>query len=212
MIKTNYQKCLTSFWLGRKCVFCGKRKVCTTARGYVKCFSCKKQKSLKRVRRELTILLGFAEQRPAYQVSLDYNISYPAVANIFRDIRILLYHQCELEGRRLSGKIEIDDAYFGGKRKGKRGRGAAGKSVVLGLLERNGKVYTRMVETLTAPHLMEIIRSKTRKGSVYYTDTFTSYNSLKKFGKHLRVNHDKALVGRKNRYHINGIEGFLKLR
>jgi len=207
MIKTNYQKRLPSFWRGNKCVFCGKRKLCRTARGYVKCLSCKGQKSLKRLRKELLILLGFVEQRPAYQVTVEYGMSYPTVAKVFRDIRILLYHQCELEGRKLSGKIEIDDAYFGGKRKGKRGRGAAGKSVVLGMLERDGKVYTKVVETLTAPHLMEIIKAKTRKGSVYYTDTFTSYNSLKQFGKHLKVNHEKTLVG-KNHHHINGIEGF----
>ena|SRR3990170_5185700 len=208
MIKTNYQKRLTSFWLGRKCVFCGKRKVCHTSRGYIKCLSCKRQKSLKRLRRELLVLLGFVEQRPAYQVAVEYGLSYQAVSRIFREIRILLYHQCELEGRKLSGKIEIDDAYFGGKRKGKRGRGAAGKSVVLGLLEREGKVYAKVVETLTAPHLMGIIRRKTRKGSVYYTDTFTSYNSLRQFGKHLQVNHNKTLVGRRNHHHINGIEGF----
>ena len=207
MIKTKYQKCLTSFWLGRKCVFCGKRRVCLTSRGYIKCFRCKKQKSLKRLRRELLIMLCFVEQRPAYQVSSEYHISYPAVTRVFRDIRFLVYHQCELEGRKLSGNIEIDDAYFGGKRKGKRGRGAAGKSVVLGLLERDGKVYTKVAEILTASHLMEIIRAKTRKGSVYHTDTFTSYNSLKQFGKHLKVNHSKTLVDKRHN-HINGIEGF----
>ena len=51
----------------------------------------------------------------------------------------------------------------------KRGRAAAGKSVVLGLLERDGRVYTRIVHTLTAEHLMSIIKKKTRKGSVYHT-------------------------------------------
>lgn len=209
MIQTSYQKRLPSFWRGKKCVFCGKRRVCRTKRGYIKCLFCKKQKSLKRLQKELLVLLGFVEQRPAYQVAVEYGLSYQTVARIFRDIRILLYHQCELEGRKLSGRIEIDDAYFGGKRKGKRGRGAAGKSVVLGLLERDGKVYTKLVETLTAPHLMDIIRAKTRKGSVYFTDTFTSYNSLKQFGKHLKVNHDQAFAeGKKNHNHINGIEGF----
>src|SRR3989304_9249705 len=77
MIKTNYQKRLTSFWLGRKCVFCGKRKVCHTSRGYIKCLSCKRQKSLKRLRRELLVLLGFVEQRPAYQVAVEYGLSLP---------------------------------------------------------------------------------------------------------------------------------------
>ena len=40
------------------------------------------------------------------------------------------------------GEIEVDESYFGGHRKGKRGRGAAGKVAVFGLLKRNGQVYT----------------------------------------------------------------------
>ncbi len=162
---------------------------------------------MKRLRAELAILLCFVEQRPAYQVAVEYGVSYQKVSRIFRTIRELLFHQCELEGQRLSGEIEIDEAYFGGKRKGKRGRAAAGKSVVLGLLERDGKVYTRIVHTLTAENLMGIIRKKTRKGSVYHTDTFTSYNSLHQFGKHNKVNHSKTLVSHRHN-HINGIEGF----
>ncbi len=207
MIQTASQKCLTSFYLGRKCVFCGKRKVCLTARGYVKCLRCDRQKSLKRLRKELAVLVAFVEQRPAYQVALEHDLHYYTVSKIFKSVRELLYYQCELEGKRLSGNIEIDEAYFGGKRKGKRGRGAAGKSVVLGLLERDGKVYTRIVDTVTAEQLMEVIRAKTRKGSVFHTDTFKSYNSLHQFGKHLKVNHNKALVDR-NHNHINGLEGF----
>lgn len=207
MLNSNYQKRLTSFYLGRKCIFCEKRTVCITARRYVKCLNCKKQKSLKRLRFELSVLLCFVEQRPANQVAVEYGISYQKVARIFRDVRELLFHQCELEGKKLSGEIEIDEAYFGGKRKGKRGRAAAGKSVVFGLLERDGRVYTRMVQTLTAENLMSIIKAKTRKGSVYHTDTFKSYNSLHQFGKHLKVNHSKEMVSAHHN-HINGIEGF----
>ena len=195
------------FLAGEEVYFCGKRRVCLTARGRVKCLKCGRQKSLKKLRKELAILLAFVEQRPAYQVALEHGVSYPVVTRVFRSVRELLYHQCELEGKRLSGDIEIDEAYFGGRRKGKKGRGAAGKSVVLGLLERQGQVYTRVVDTITAEQLMEVIRSKTRKGSVYYTDTFTSYNSLHQFGKHFKVNHDKTLVT-KHHNHINGIEGF----
>jgi len=207
MIKSVYQKRLTSFWLERKCVYCLKRRVCLTARGYVKCLKCKKQKSLKKLRRELSVLLSFVEQRPAYQVALEYGVSYPVVTRIFKSIRELLYYQCELEGKRLSGNIKIDEAYFGGRRKGKRGRGVAGKSVVLGLLERQGQVYTRVVSTITAEQLMSVIKAKTKKGSVYHTDTFTSYNSLHQFGKHFKVNHNQTLVT-KHHNHINGIEGF----
>ena len=87
------------------------------------------------------------------------------------------------------------------------GRGAAGKSVVLGLLERDGRVYTKVVEQVTAEELMTHIRKHTRKGSVYYIDTFHSYNSLHRFGKHHRLNHRKAFAYR-GKNHINGIEGF----
>ena len=125
MIQTKSQKRLTSFYLGRKCIFCGKRRVCLTARGYVKCGKCGRQKSLKRLRKELAILVAFVEQRPAYQVALEHSLHYYNVSRIFRNLREIIYHQCELEGKRLSGNIEIDEAYFGGRRKGKRGRGAA---------------------------------------------------------------------------------------
>jgi transposase len=208
MILLSHQKRLTSFWLGRKCVFCSYRKVSLTARGYVKCQKCRRQKSLKKLRRELEIICAFVEQRPALQVSIEIGLSYQVVARIFKQIRELLFLQCELEGKKLSGEVEIDESYFGGKRKGKRGRGAAGKSVVLGILERKGKVYNKIVYNLTAENLMNIIKKKTRKGSVFFTDTFKSYNSLKQYGKHRTVNHRKTLVEPSTHNHINGIEGF----
>ena len=43
------------------------------------------------------------------------------------------------------GKIELDESYFGGTRKGTHGRGAAGKVAVFGLLKRGGKVYTQII-------------------------------------------------------------------
>jgi hypothetical protein len=76
---------------------------------------------------------------------------------------------------KLSGEIELNEAYFGGRRKGRRGRGAAGKSVVFGLLERDGRVYTKVVEHVSADTLMAHIQTTTRKGSVYYTDAFRGY-------------------------------------
>src|SRR3990167_601780 len=207
MIKKREEARLTSFLLGRKCVFCGSYRLWKTKRGYLKCRKCRRVKGRKMLQRELHIIVGFHQQAPASRCASDLGVNYRTVERVYRKLREILYHICELEGAKLSGEIEIDDAYFGGKRKGNRGRGAGGKSVVLGLLERDGRVYTKVVEVLTAPHLMEIIRAKTRKGSVYHTDTFTSYNSLKQFGKHLKVNHSKTLVDKRH-HHINGIEGF----
>lgn len=78
--------------------------------------------------------------------------------------------------RELCGEVEIDESYFGGKRKGKRRRGAYNKAIVFGIIERHGRVYTAVVPNVRAKTLMRHIRENTEKGSVYYADTFRSYN------------------------------------
>jgi transposase len=210
MQKKNVFNCAANFLRGRKCIFCGSFRVSKTSRGYVRCRkkSCGKQKSLKQLRREIAILTGFYQQQPAYRVATDLGIDYQSVTRVYQHLREAIYHVAELEAGKLKGEIEIDEAYFGGRRKGRRGRGAAGKSIVFGLLEQNGGVYTKVVEQVTADELMAHIRQHTRKGSVYYTDTFRSYNSLKRLGKHHRLNHSKAFAYKHGRNHINGIEGF----
>jgi len=163
------------------------------------------------LRRELLVLSAFRRQQTARLTALDLGLDYKAVKRIYDHVRLAIIRTCEREGRALlSGEIELDEAYFGGRRKGRRGRGAAGKSVVFGLLERQGRVYTKVVDGISAPVLMDIIRRKTRKGSVYYSDSFTSYRSLKRYGKHLTIQHTKQFARRGTKYHshINGIEGF----
>ena len=60
----------------------------------------------------------------------------------FHRLRKLIFDNTTKERAKiLSGKIELDESYFGGKRKGKRDRGVAGKVPVFGLLKRGGKVY-----------------------------------------------------------------------
>jgi transposase len=60
----------------------------------------------------------------------------------------------------LAGEIEVDESYFGGHRKGKRGRGAAGKVPVFGLLKRQGKVYVAIIANARSETLIPIIRDK----------------------------------------------------
>ncbi len=96
------------------------------------------------------------------------------------------------------GEIEIDESYFGGKRKGKRGRGAAGKIPVFGILKRGGNVHTQVLPDVSSKTLIPIINRKVLPDSVVYTDTFKSYNSLdvNRF-KHQRINHSERFADKK---------------
>lgn len=105
------------------------------------------------------------------------------------------------------GDIEIDKSYFGGVRKGKRGRSVSRKVVVFGMLKRHGKVYTVVVENTKAKTLLNEIVLITKPDSVVYTDAYHSYDALdvSEFHHH-RINHSVVFVDEKNR--INGIEYF----
>lgn len=106
-----------------------------------------------------------------------------------------------------TGEVELDESYFGGTRKGKRGRGAAGKMPVFGILKRGGKVYTQVIPDAKSQTLMPIIQEKIRPDSIVYTDYWRGYNVLDVSGfKHYRINHSKVFAKEKN--HINGIENF----
>jgi transposase len=124
----------------------------------------------------------------------------------FQRLRQLIYdHSEHLE--LLEGEVEVDESYFGGRRKGKRGRGAAGKVPVFGLLKRNGKVFSVIIPDAKTGTLMPIIRQQVKPDSIVYTDIWRSYNALdiSEF-KHYRINHSKLFANERN--HINGIENF----
>ena len=105
------------------------------------------------------------------------------------------------------GEIELDESYFGGRRKGKRGRGAKGKVAVFGLLQRGGKVYAKVIPDAASAALMPIIEKKVSPDSIVYTDGWRGYNALdvSRF-KHYRINHSLLFAEGKN--HINGIKNF----
>ncbi len=104
--------------------------------------------------------------------------------------------------------FECDESYFGGVRKGKRGRGAAGKVCVFGILKRGGRVYALPVADATSQTLLTALKTRVKADSVVYTDSLASYNILDVSGfKHHRVNHNRSFVTRRGN-HINGIENF----
>jgi transposase len=118
-----------------------------------------------------------------------------------------LIHEATEEQTPFAGEIEVDESCFGGRRKGKRGRGAAGKIPVFGLRKRGGKVYAKVIADTRGKTLKAIMERQIMPDSIVYTDTYSSYNVLDVAAfRHYRNNHSVAFAHRGN--HINGIENF----
>lgn len=136
-------------------------------------------------------------------------ISVRSVNNIFLKVRRRIAESCELESP-LQGSVEVDESYFGPHRvRGKRGRGAYGKTIVFGLLKRGDKVYTEIVPDCSKTTLQAIIRGHVDSGTVIHSDGWRGYDGLVDIGfdKHFRVHHGENEFASGER-HINGIESF----
>ena len=195
------------FFEGKTCIFCDKYELYKLKNNRVKCKNCKRYYSLKRLKRNIQILYYFYLELSARKTAKELELNYQLVHRKFMHFRKLIAVYCNNEAEKLNGELEIDESYFGGKRKGMVGRGSKNKAIIFGILERKNKIYTKIVENVSKETLMKAIRDKTKKGSVFYTDGFKSYASLEQYGKHNIIDHDKELVNN-NHHHINGIEGF----
>ena len=135
-------------------------------------------------------------------------VNFKTSAYYFHRLRELISFHLEAESTEVfGGEIEVDESYFGGRRKVKRGRGSAGKIPVFGLLKRGGKVYTKIIPDASSATLIPIIERKVIPDSIVYSDYWRGYNVLdvSEF-KHFRINHSKLFADKGN--HINGIENF----
>ena len=154
------------------------------------------------------LLRLFSLDLNAKQISEITRLNRNTVNRYLNEIRSKKSHFCERLSP-LSGQIEVDESYFGGKHSGKRGRGAGGKTIVFGLFKRDGKVYTEIVPDVKAKTLQSIIRGNVSIDSVIHSDKWRGYDGLVDVGyeKHFRVDHGKREFVSGNS-HINGIEGF----
>jgi transposase len=136
----------------------------------------------------------FALEVPASRAAKVMSINRHSAERVYHVIRRCLAREYELESP-FSSEVECDESYFGGWRKGPRGRGAAGKVPVFGLLKRKGRVYTRIVEDASRKTLRQIIKTKVVPESVIYTNSFRSYDGLVLDGfKHYRINHQECFA------------------
>lgn len=154
------------------------------------------------------ILRCFSMDLTASDTAILTNISRNSVNKIYTKLRLHIAKFCidfDIGG----GEFELDESYFGAKRvRGKKGRGAAGKTPVFGLLKRNGKVYVEVVKNCSKEQLMPIIQGHILEGSTIHTDGWKAYDGLVLNGyTHHRVfhSHDEFVRGKS---HVNGIESF----
>ena len=155
------------------------------------------------------LLKYFALDLDAQTTALLTKLNRNTVNRYLYLIRERIAELCE-QASPFQGEIEVDESYFGAKRvKGKRGRGAGGKTPVFGILQRKGNVYTEIVPDCARKTLQAIIRGRVDPDSVIHSDSWRGYNGLVDLGykKHYRVHHSNNEFAR-GKNHINGIESF----
>jgi len=155
------------------------------------------------------LIRAFAMDLTATDAAELTGLSVRSVNPIYLKVRQRIAEHCEAQNP-FRGEVEVDESYFGPKRvRGKRGRGAGGKTIVFGIFQRNGHVYTEVVPDARKKTLIKAIRGRVGLQSIVHSDGWRGYDGLVDVGyaRHLRVNHgDNEFAN--DRSHINGIESF----
>jgi transposase-like protein len=156
----------------------------------------------------------------SYELARAIGITQKSAWFVLHRIRLAMQDE---SGGTLSGHVEVDETYIGGKarnmHKGRRARiikgtGGMGKIAVMGLLSRHGHdghstVRVSVVESNRKPVLQTKVRENVRRGSKVYTDELLSYDGLSADYVHNIINHAEAYVD--GQIHTNGCENFWSL-
>jgi transposase len=116
----------------------------------------------------------------AKQLERELGVTYKTAWRIFKQVRKLMDENVNP----LAGQVEVDETYIGGKSEGKRGRGASGKSIVMGLVERDGNAVAKVIPDVKAKTLLPMIEKQVAKEgkTVVFTDELRSYNKVERLG------------------------------
>ncbi len=151
----------------------------------------------------------------AKQIQRETGVTYKTAWRMFKQIRSMLDEQ---EPGQLGGKggVEMDETYYGGRRKGNAGRPMVGdkrgKTTMVGIVERKGRVRAMVAADVKADTLIGIVREHIMPKSTVFTDEFPSYDGLGVRGyKHRRINHSEKVYVTGDGIHTNTIEGFWSL-
>lgn len=144
----------------------------------------------------------------AKQIERETGVTYKTAWRMCKLIRSRLDEGGDL----LSGDVEVDESYFGGKKTGgKRGRGSENKTPTFGMAQRKGRIKAVVVPDVKSKTILPIVKEHVETGSDVHTDEFQIYNRLAGLGyNHHRVMHSAKIYVRGN-VHTNTIEGFWSL-
>ncbi len=140
------------------------------------------------------------------QLSRDLGVTVKTGYRMWKQIRTVLNEGNDVK---FVGKVEIDETYVGGKHKGKTGRGSENKTVVLGVVERNGRARGIVVPNVKTETLIPQIEANVQKDATIYTDELWSYSQLDKIGfDHKVIAHAQKVYVTGDNIHTNSVEGF----
>lgn len=151
----------------------------------------------------------------SYQLARDLNITQKSAWFMLHRLRYMFNHP-EFD-RQMSGTVEADETYIGGKtsfkHKSKReadnakGTGAINKTPVFGMIERDGIVSTQQIKKADQATIHPIIKEKLAEGSILVTDGHGAYKGLNKLYNHQALEHEQGEYAR-NHYHTANIDCF----
>jgi transposase-like protein len=142
----------------------------------------------------------------ANQMKRTLGVAYKTAWHLCHRIR----HAMQPDNTALNGVIEADETYVGGSQPGKRGRGAAGKTAVAGMVERGGQVRFETMSKLDKESLTKFIEANLGKNvKMVITDALPAYNAIGRTVKHKKINKSKEITT--GDAHINSIENVWSL-
>jgi|SRR5208282_4502006 len=152
----------------------------------------------------------------SYEVSRDLGVTQKSAWFMMHRVRLAMQSGTF---EKLSGEVEADETFIGGKArnmhaskkvgKGYRHRGIINKTIVMGMLERGGKVRTQVLQDREQETLHSQIRACIEEGTSLYTDEWRPYTGLSEDYVHQVINHAEKYVD--GRVHTNGMENFWSL-
>src|SRR3984957_13373188 len=213
---------------GVTCQHCGAEKpMFLKTRRIWKCSKCRKQFSIKTksvfedspiaLDKWLTAVWMIANCKngvSSYEIARDLGVTQKTAWFMLHRIRLAM--QDELTGGKLSGEVEVDETFIGGKarnmhkdvkaRKIQGRTGPEGKAIVAAVLERGGKVRAKVIERRRKTQLQAFVRENVEPNSALYSDALKSYDGLGEEYAHQVIDHAEAYVD--GTVHTNHAENF----